>query len=66
MKAYINTKPVKSGWYAEVVTEQDHNEGGPWAHSYRSDVVKSPTDAGIAALNWAMANKLEIVEPEEI
>ena len=72
MYCYIETEriPGKHGhddeWTAEIVTEQDYYEGGPFAHSYRSPRMPSESLAREAAEDVAKDMLLQVVAPEII
>jgi hypothetical protein len=66
MKAYIDVKQAKAGYYAEVVDEQDYKEGGPFAHSYRTPTMKDSGKARDSAKEWAEERGLRIVASDEI
>lgn len=72
MKAYIKveaTGKVVNGnpyFMAEVVSEQDYYECGPFAHSHRTEPFLSEQGARNAAMQWASKNGYTIVNVEEI
>lgn len=67
MKAYITHKGKgRDGlYYAEVVTEQDYHEGGPFAHSYKGS-GPNPDDAQRACEYWCRRNACVIVSVNEV
>jgi hypothetical protein len=67
MKAYIDSKGKSSNgmFYAEVVTEQDYHDGGPFAHSYRS-FGKTQDDACHDCEFWCHKNGLSVASVDEV
>ncbi len=67
MKAYIDIQASRGiGFIAEVVTEQDYHEGGPFAHSYRSLLCEERETAERMAQRWASRNGCVITSVDEV
>lgn len=66
MNAYIDTKRNTKGFYAEIVTEQDYHEGGPFAHSHRTDTYPTRRKAEHAAKSWAGQHHYTLTTVNEV
>lgn len=65
MKAYITIEPVLFGFAAVVVTEQDYQDGGPHAHSYKTDRYGRRDGALADAKRWCGQHTIDVVEGPE-
>lgn len=61
MKAYIAVRTLTASYQADVVTEQDYYECGPWSRSFRSRHWPTATEARKEAREWAEKWQYEIV-----
>jgi hypothetical protein len=66
MRAYIKLMQEGNGWKAEIVTEQDYHERGPFARSYLSPWQAFPEDAEKLAKDEATREGYTIVEAKDI
>lgn len=66
MKAYIKTFEESNGYRAEVVTEDDYHNRGPFSRSYLSPWCLDRHQAFVHAHDYCTKNNLIIVQAHEI
>jgi hypothetical protein len=66
MRAYIKTFEDGNGYRAEVVTEQDYYECGPFARSYLSPYCLDLQAAKTYAENYCLSSRIIVVSSEDI
>lgn len=69
MKAYIGTHYAGGrGFYADVVSEQDYHDGGPFARSHRTEISHAETGAEAEgwAREWAAKHGYTVASVDEV
>ena len=67
MKAYIDVDAARGiGFFADVVSEQDYHEGGPFARSHRTPVCAERGTAEDKAREWAAKHGYTIATVDEV
>lgn len=66
MKAYIKVMEDGNGYKAEVVTEDDYHNRGPFARSYLSPYCVGEHAAYVYAEDWIIKNNYTLVRAEDI
>lgn len=65
-RAFISAQRVKGGFIADVISEQDFHERGPFAHSYRTAICARQDQAEADAKEWAEENGYYIYHVDDI